>query len=429
MIHRIVNGMRRMRKILMSVLLAIALVIPLTGCSLPRVSAEDRLFLDLSLDFLDAYDMPKQTFEETPVGGLSAIAYDRSGDRLYALSDDRGSGAPPRFYTLHLELDQSDVAAPQIKDVAIESVTFLSQADGTPYPDGSVDPEGLAISPQGTLFISSEGVARDQISPFIQEFDRATGQALNSLRIPQRYVPAPADPDGSTDAEFSEMKGVQDNRGFEALTISAAGAGTGRLEPFRIFAGIEEPLTQDLPTADEFSTSFDNQVFGASGASNDDANADAEVMPQAGRLLHYLVSENQATLLAEHLYPIEPKSLGSVNNGLVELLVIGQGGHFLSLERSFGLLGFGAKLFQMAIASATDTSQMDDSPVNINSVQPVYKRLLLDLGELDIPLDNLEGMTLGPQLADGSQSLVLVSDDNFNDDQVTQWLLFRINGI
>jgi len=35
-------------------------------------------------------------------------------------------------------------------------------------------------------------------------------------------------------------------------------------------------------------------------------------------------------------------------------------------------------------------------------------------------------MTLGPQLPDGSQSLILLSDDNFSDNQETQILLFRL---
>jgi hypothetical protein len=56
----------------------------------------------------------------------------------------------------------------------------------------------------------------------------------------------------------------------------------------------------------------------------------------------------------------------------------------------------------------------------------VKKKLVLDLSTLDIDLDNLEGMTLGPRLPDGSQSLLLVSDDNFTDEQMTQFLLFRL---
>jgi 3-phytase len=58
--------------------------------------------------------------------------------------------------------------------------------------------------------------------------------------------------------------------------------------------------------------------------------------------------------------------------------------------------------------------------------QRAYKHLLLDLDELGIPLDNVEGMTFGPRLRDGRQTLVLVSDNNFAATQFTQFLLFAI---
>ena len=54
------------------------------------------------------------------------------------------------------------------------------------------------------------------------------------------------------------------------------------------------------------------------------------------------------------------------------------------------------------------------------------KRLLLDLDDLGIPLDNVEGLTFGPRLPDGRQSLVLVSDNNFAATQFTQFLLFAL---
>jgi hypothetical protein len=41
-------------------------------------------------------------------------------------------------------------------------------------------------------------------------------------------------------------------------------------------------------------------------------------------------------------------------------------------------------------------------------------------------LDNVEGITLGPRLSDGRQSVVLVADDNFNDEQVTQFYAFAM---
>ena len=51
---------------------------------------------------------------------------------------------------------------------------------------------------------------------------------------------------------------------------------------------------------------------------------------------------------------------------------------------------------------------------------------MLDLDDLGIPLDNVEGMTFGPRLPDGRRSVVLVSDDNFAASQFTQFLLFAL---
>jgi hypothetical protein len=53
------------------------------------------VFLDLSLDFLGEYQLPKMKFKDTPVGGLSGLTYDRQQNRFYAISDDRGTLLPP----------------------------------------------------------------------------------------------------------------------------------------------------------------------------------------------------------------------------------------------------------------------------------------------------------------------------------------------
>ena len=59
-------------------------------------------------------------------------------------------------------------------------------------------------------------------------------------------------------------------------------------------------------------------------------------------------------------------------------------------------------------------------------MEPLRKRVLLNLDDLEIDLDNLEGLAFGPKLPDGSQTLLLVSDDNFSDLQITQFLLFKV---
>jgi hypothetical protein len=370
----------------------------LSGCSLPQVSAEERLFLNLSLDFLGEYELPKQEFQQTPVGGLSAITYDRQRDRFYAVSDDRSDLAPARFYTLKVDLDRSNDTAPWIGQVALEAVTFLTDEKGQPYAKGTVDTEGIALSPGGGVFVSSEGVTRDRLPPLVRQFDRVSGKGQSSLPIPSRYLPNP---------KGEELtQGVQDNLGFEALTLVAGSYGQGSgtsTEPFRIFTATESALIQDQ---------------GAPGQES------------LSRMLHYLVESGRFLLVSEHAYPVDPVPRGALSNGLAEILAVDQAGHFLSLERSFGpLVGFGVKLYQITTSGATDTSTIDSLKGPLRGVQPIRKKLLLDLSELGIRLDNLEGMTLGPRLPDGSQSLLLVSDDNFQPAQVTQFLLFRLKGL
>ena len=58
---------------------------------------------------------------------------------------------------------------------------------------------------------------------------------------------------------------------------------------------------------------------------------------------------------------------------------------------------------------------------------PATKRLVLNLNELGLPkVDNIEGLSFGPKLPNGHDSLVLVSDNNFNKDQITQFLVFEV---
>ena len=76
------------------------------------------------------------------------------------------------------------------------------------------------------------------------------------------------------------------------------------------------------------------------------------------------------------------------------------------------------------MAGATDTSKIASFKGN-TTIQPIQKQLVFDLQQLDIYIDNLEGMALGSRLPDGSQTLLLVSDNNFSSRQITQFLLFK----
>ncbi|MCT7992614.1 esterase-like activity of phytase family protein [Laspinema olomoucense] len=372
--------------------LALVLSTVLTACGLPQVNAQERIFLDLSLEFLDNYELPKRPFQDTPVGGLSGITYDRQRDRFYVISDDRGDYAPPRFYTLKLNLDSNSSDTPKIASVEIESVTLLKAADGNPYPIGEMDAEGIAFASPNSVYIASEGITRKGLAPFIHEINLETGQFVRDITLPKRYIP---------DNPETPTQGIQDNLGLESLTLNPRGFGDATVDPYRLFTVTEAPLIQDL----------------------DELDAD---IPPKNRLLHYLISDGPPILISENLYTLDDTVRWSLYQGLSELLALEQGGHLLSLERNFGFLGFGAKIFEIQTGSATDTSRIASLKGELKKVEPIKKRLLLNLQDLGIELDNLEGMTLGPRLADGSQSLIMVSDDNFSPDQVNQILLFRL---
>jgi hypothetical protein len=105
-----------------------------------------------------------------------------------------------------------------------------------------------------------------------------------------------------------------------------------------------------------------------------------------------------------------------------------RGGHFLALERAFGLRGFEVKLWQLATGGATDTSTIPQLTPLSNTLRPIQKQLLLDFNALGQPVDNLEAIALGPPLPDDSQSLWVLSDDNFSEEQTTQLWLFSLQG-
>jgi hypothetical protein len=62
------------------------------------------------------------------------------------------------------------------------------------------------------------------------------------------------------------------------------------------------------------------------------------------------------------------------------------------------------------------------------ALTPMVKSLAVDMTTTPglWPLGNVEGITLGPKLADGRQSVVFVSDNNFSARGITQFLLFAM---
>ncbi|MEM8602863.1 MAG: esterase-like activity of phytase family protein [Cyanobacteria bacterium P01_H01_bin.121] len=396
-----------------------------TSCAvlLSPSMAQGRLFKNLSVEFLGSTELPAdQRFEDTVVGGLSGIIYDRQQDQFYVLSDARGYESPPRFYTLQLDFDASDfqpqttvdseldalvtavsnaiepLSSPQLAIQAeITAVTTLQDERGQPYPANQLDPEAIALSPQGTLYISSEGVRLSNAPPRLLEFDLSSGQWLQDVPVPQQFKMA------FDAASHRQDQGIQDNRGFEGLAIPPFGTVPAQGEPIRLFTMNESPLMQDF---------------------------DPDVVEDGGRLrwLHYYIGDGEPLLIAEHVYTLDPVPLALIN-GVTDLLALDQAGHFLTLERAFTPFGHQAKLFQATLAGATDVTTFPSLKGELKGITKARKQELFNLKDAGLSAENFEGMTLGPRLPDGSQSLIVVSDNNFESDQATAVLVFRLQGL
>ena len=129
--------------------------------------------------------------------------------------------------------------------------------------------------------------------------------------------------------------------------------------------------------------------------------------------------------VAQYGYQVESAAPGTEGNGVSDIVAVSDD-VLLVMERAGSRkLKLQVRLFRADLTGATDISGFDSVP---SSVPPLPKRPVADLAAipaLGTP-DNVEGLTLGPVLPDGRRSMVLVSDDNFSDRQISQFLAFAL---
>jgi hypothetical protein len=110
-------------------------------------------------------------------------------------------------------------------------------------------------------------------------------------------------------------------------------------------------------------------------------------------------------------------------NGVPDILALNEN-QLLVMERSFstGVDGCTIKIY---LADLHDAENIMTLPYLFGvPFHEIRKKLLLNMDDLGMYIDNVEGMTLGPKLADGRQTLVLVADNNFSKEEKTQFFVF-----
>lgn len=375
---------------------AIAVLLVLTSCASTKIQPTSSLLSPpiKSLRFLDEYDIPyNMRFNNTTIGGLSGIDYDTKNNRYYLVSDDRSAIAPARFYTA-----QIDISSKGIDSVYFTAVTNLQQPNGKVYPNNkqdpfhTPDPEAMRYyAAKNQLVWSSEGEriirAKDTVllNPFINIIS-INGQYLDSFPLPPNLQMQ------------SIEKGPRQNSVLEGMTFTN--------DYKTLYLSIEEPLYEDGLKAD----TTDNNAF--------------------VRIFEYDMATRKHS--KQYAYKLEPvaystKPPGAFKiNGVSDILYLGNK-QLLVIERSFST-GRLASTIRVYVADLNGTSNIKDIPSlkNGKNIIPLSKRMLLNMDELGIFIDNIEGVTFGPLLPDGHRTLLFVADNNFNVLEKSQLLLFEV---
>jgi hypothetical protein len=317
------------------------------------------------------------------VGGLSGITRDADGSYL-AVVDNEGD-TPARVFRLAFMVDERGVSPLSGKtplQVPVAAIR-LTGANGASFDGKNFDGEGIVVTAKSTLLISSE------VEPSVREFSPAGG-LLGELPVPGLFL-------------AGKQHGSRGNLGFESVALSASGE--------TVWTANERPLWQDVPEDDQTRPSpvrllrFDRRGPGGNGGGFAAGPQYVyEVEPIRGKLGH-----------------------GFAVRGLSDLLALPDG-DLLALEREYVLgRGFRIQLYRVSLAGATDVSGLESllGKIRGKSWQAVRKTLLFDFARAGFVADNLEGMTFGPDLPDGSRTLVLVSDNNFEPLQKTQIVALR----
>jgi hypothetical protein len=330
----------------------------------------------------------KMPFQGTVFGGISGLDYDAQSDTFYLLSDDRSDNGSARFYTAKLDYDASAFGG-----VTLTAAIILKQADGSPFPNrnagGEVpDPEAIRFRPDTkTLLWTSEGDKRLGLSPFVREM-KWGGSFIRELpRLPMFTMQPNAD----------KTKGPRDNLTFEGMALST--------DHKRVWVSMEGPLYEDGEPA----------KVGAVSAPTRFTEYDVATGAPL-RQIAYLADAIPQT-------PIPPT--GFADNGVPEILMRDEH-RMLVLERAYSTgVGTSIRLYEIDVRSGENTLAIPS--FRNASVKPVSKKLILDFATLGLPqTDNTEAMTWGRRLPNGNRTLVFAADDNFNQQQINQFVVLEI---
>ncbi len=186
------------------------------------------------------------------------------------------------------------------------------------------------------------------------------------------------------------------------LRAPAGGTSASRIAAPSIFAGARPNLGLESLTWSSAAQQF--WIANEEALKGDGPLSSAE----AGTLVRLQKLNAKCRPLAQFAWRTEPASFryGGAGSGVSDLCLL-PNGQLIVLERGFGISGLQLRLFLADFRGATEVTKLP--ALGAAGVVPAKKRLLF---EEATGFTNFEGLTLGPALADGWWSLILVADSN-----------------
>ncbi|TMV86729.1 esterase-like activity of phytase family protein [Thioclava sp. BHET1] len=251
------------------------------------------------------------------------------------------------------------------------------------FPVSGTDSESIRFAPGGGLVWSSE---RDQKNAPHVYTATADGKETGTYPVPAYYAP---------NADMTQ--GAYPNVSFEGISFTPNRA--------QLIVSTENGLMQDGPKA---------------------------TLKQGSPSRFLAFDAKSHKLLWERIYMTDPiphapaKEGGHADNGISEILALGPD-RYLVMERSWSQgVGDDIRLYLATTEGATEVT--GQAHVELSQVKPMTKTLLLTLDPKSVGLqwiDNIECMTFGPRV-DGHRTLILASDNNFSDDEQTQFIAYEL---
>jgi len=336
----------------------------------------------IKLEFVDEYVLRDSTqFKHTLVGGISGIDYNNGN--YYMVVDDSKS---PRVLKAKIKIKQNKISSIDFTDVIHldDSISF--------FKNNFLDLESVFVDEQNHINLVSEGFIKDGKDPSIFVINKQ-GDFVGSYGLPKYF-------------KANSNSKPRHNAVFEASCKS--------FDKYGFWIGMEGVLEVD----------------------GEEPSQLKEKSPI--RITYYDVSNNEATNQFVYLLDAIKKPVkGDFNvNGVTAILEYAKNTFFVverAYQSGYGINGNIVKIYKVVLDEQI-TNTLKIPSLKDKTYTAVKKELVFDFDDVRGQLtegiiDNIEGITLGPKLSNGNESLILISDDNFQrfNKQLNQFILLEIS--